>query len=83
MTALNLEIISAKGVIFKGECHMATVPSVDGEIGVMQAHEAVIAKLREGQITIHDDKENIIKQIEVSGGYAEVCDGNKLIVLLD
>lgn len=82
MTALNLEIISAKGAVFKGQCHMATVPSVDGEIGFMNDHESVMARLRKGQIIVQDDKQNIIQEVEVESGYAEMCN-NKLIVLLD
>jgi len=83
MSALNLEIISVQGIIFKGECNMAVVPSVNGDIGVMHGHEAVIAKLREGQITVYDDKQNILKQIEVEGGYAEMQGLDKLMVLVD
>lgn len=82
MSALNLEIISAKGPVFNGQCHLAIVPSVDGEIGFMSDHEAVMARLRKGQIIVQDEKHNTITEIEVDSGYAEMCD-NKLIVLLD
>ena len=83
MSELNLEIISAKGPIFVGECHMAVVPSVEGDIGIMKDHESVIAKLKEGKITIHDKQQNIIKEVEVQSGYAEMASADKLIVLLD
>ena len=82
MSALNLEIISAKGTVFNGQCHLTIVPSVDGEIGFMSDHEAVIARLRKGQVIVQDENQNTIKEIEVDSGYAEMCD-NKLIVLLD
>lgn len=83
MSKLNLEIISPEGVIFKGECYMAVVPSAAGEIGVMQNHEALIAALKEGQISIQDDKQNIIKTIDVKGGYAQMHANDKLLILLD
>jgi F0F1-type ATP synthase epsilon subunit len=83
MTQLNLEIISVSGVILKCECSMAVVPSVEGDIGVMLGHESIIAKLREGQISVYDDKQNIIKQIDILGGYAEMHDAKKLSVLVD
>jgi len=82
MSALNLEIISAQGAVFNGQCHMAIVPSVDGEIGFMSDHEAIMARLRKGQIIVQDDKLNTVKTVEVESGYAEMCN-NKLIVLLD
>ena len=61
MSKLNLEIISPTGVVFKGECQMAVVPSAAGEIGVMYGHESVIASLKDGCIAIYDEKENLIK----------------------
>jgi F-type H+-transporting ATPase subunit epsilon len=83
MSNLNLEIISVTGVVFKGQCNMAVVPSVEGDIGVMFGHESLIAKLREGQITIYDDKQNIVKQIDVKGGFAEMHAAETLSVLVD
>lgn len=83
MTNLNLEIISVYGIVFKGECNMAVVPSVEGDLGVMQGHESIITKLREGQITIFDDKQNVLHQIDVKGGYAEMHEASKLSVLID
>ena len=80
---LNLEIISLKGVVLKCDCNMAVVPSIEGELGIMYGHESVIAKLKIGQITVFDDKQNILKQIEVSGGYAEMHGADKLSVLID
>ena len=83
MANLNLEIISVQGVILKWQCDMVVVPSVEGEIGVMYGHESIIAKLKEGQISVYDDKQNIIKQIEITGGYAEMHGAEKLSVLVD
>lgn len=83
MTNLNLEVISVTGVVFKGQCDMAVIPSVEGDIGVMFGHESLITKLREGQITVYDDKQNIVKQIDVSGGFAEMHAAETLSVLVD
>ena len=83
MSNLKLEIISPEGVIFNGECHLAVAPSVSGDIGFMHGHEAVLALLKEGQITLFDDKQNIIKQIPVVSGTAAVDDSGKLLILVD
>lgn len=83
MANLNLEIISIHGIVFTGQCHMAVVPSVEGDLGVMYGHESIIAKLREGQVTVFDEKQNIVKQIEITGGYAEMHGAEKLSVLVD
>ncbi len=83
MSTLNIEIISVEGITFKGECAMAVVPSIEGDLGIMQNHEAVIAKLKAGHITIYDNSQNVVKQIEIAGGFAEMSGAGKLIVLID
>lgn len=79
---LKLEIISPAGEIFKGNCHMAVVPSELGDLGVMFEHEAVIVSLREGQVVVYDENQNIIKSVEVKSGFAEVQDGGKKLLVL-
>jgi len=83
MANLNLEITSPKGILFQGECFMTTIPSSEGEMGVMFGHESVVAVLKAGIITIYDDKQAIIKTIEINGGFAEVQNNKKLLVLVD
>lgn len=80
---LKIEIISPAGIVFEGQCFMATIPSVAGEIGVMQDHEAFVSALKQGKIIIFGDKQEIVKEIDVAGGFAEISDGQKLIVLID
>ncbi len=83
MANLNLEITSPKGILFQGECFMTTIPSSEGEMGVMFGHESVIAALKAGIITIYDDKQAIVKTIEINGGFSEVQNNKKLLVLVD
>ena len=83
MANLNLEITSPKGILFQGECFMTTIPSSEGEMGVMFGHESVVAALKAGIITIYDDKQTIVKTIEINGGFAEVQNNKKLLVLAD
>ena len=82
MTDLNLEIISPAGVLFKGHCHMATIPSVEGEMGVMAGHEAVIVNLKAGQVLVYDEKQNLVKSFDVVSGFAEQS-AEKLLVLVE
>jgi F-type H+-transporting ATPase subunit epsilon len=83
MSNLNLEITSPNGVLFKGECHLAVVPSQAGDIGVMHGHEAFIASLREGKIDIYDEKQNLVKSFDIQSGFAEMQGVEKLLVLVD
>ena len=79
---LQVEIISPSGYLFDGQCHLVSVPSVDGDIGVMFDHESVLARLREGKITIFDNQQNILKEFSIASGFAEMF-SNKLLILVD
>ncbi len=80
---LKIEIISPAGHIFEGACLMTIVPSVAGEIGVMEGHEAFVSALKEGKIVVYNEKQEAIKNLEIKGGFAEINDGKKLIILVD
>jgi F-type H+-transporting ATPase subunit epsilon len=83
MANLKLEIISPTGVLFKGECSIVTIPSAEGEMGVMYGHEAVIASLQEGKIQVFDASNAVVKTFDVKSGFAEMQGQEKLLVLLD
>ncbi len=83
MADLKLEIISPSGVLFKGECHLVVVPSVSGDLGVMRGHEIVIAALREGEVSIFDEKHNLLKSLPIASGFAKMQDEENLLVLVD
>ena len=79
---LKIEIISPTGVIFAADCSMSVIPSESGEIGVMKDHEAFVARLKAGKILVYDGQQ-IIKELEIEGGFAQIKDKNSLVVLLD
>ena len=83
ITMLKIEIISPAGVIFEGPCSLAVVPSAAGEIGVMEDHEAFVAQLKAGTVSVFNEKQELLKAIEVAGGFAEIHDGKMLKVLID
>ena len=83
MANLNLEIISLEGVVLECECHMVVVPAIEGDMGIMYGHESIISKLKEGQILVYDDKQNITNQFDIIGGYAEMHGEDRISVLID
>ena len=83
MPSLNLEIIAPTGVIFKGDCQMVVVPSADGEIGVMHGHEILVANLKDGQVVVYDEKDNVTETFDVKGGFVEVKNAGSVLVLVD
>lgn len=79
---LNVEIASPEGLLFKGLCHLAVIPAVSGEIGVMDIHESFITNLKDGEIKIVDDQQNLIKAFNIESGFAEM-QNSKLIILIN
>ena len=83
MSDLKIEIISIEGPVFIGSCTIAVVPSFSGDLGIMRGHEAIISTLREGDIQLYDNSQNIFKTIAVKGGFAEMQGEEKLLILID
>lgn len=80
--ALHIEIISPAGVLLDDYCYMATIPTTNGELGIMKNHESTLSRLKQGTINIYNDKNHIIKSFDITGGFAN-CVEDKLIVLVD
>ncbi len=80
---LKVEITSPSGVVFNGFCHLAVIPSVAGDLGVMLGHEIVVTNLREGEVVLFDDKNNEIKKFAVKSGFSKVQEDGSLLILID
>ena len=83
MADLKIEIISIEGPIFKGSCTIAVVPAISGDLGIMYGHEAIISNLRDGEIQLYDDSQNIFKTVIIKGGFAEMQGEEKLLILVN
>jgi F-type H+-transporting ATPase subunit epsilon len=83
MADLKIEIISIEGLIFKGSCTIAVVPAISGDLGIMHGHEAIISNLRDGEIQLYDDSQNIFKTVIIKGGFAEMQGEEKLLILVN
>ena len=83
MADLKIEIISIEGPIFKGSCTIAVVPAISGDLGIMYGHEAIISNLRDGEIQLYDDSQNIFKTVDIKGGFAEMQGEEKLLILVN
>ena len=77
---LHIEVACPEGMLFQGNCYLAVVPASSGEIGVMDNHESFLANLKEGEIKIFDNQNNLLKAIPVKSGFAEM-QNSKLIIL--
>lgn len=85
MSNLKVEIISPTGIIFQGECQIASIPTIDGDLGVMYNHEAFIAKLKEGEILLFNNSSQIAasNKFSIEGGFAKIESQGTLLILID
>ena len=71
MATVTFELVSPSQLLESSDVDMVLIPSVEGDMGVLPGHSAVIAKLRPGTIAIFE-KGKVIRRLFVSGGVAEV-----------
>ncbi|MDA2922168.1 hypothetical protein MYX07_02760 [Patescibacteria group bacterium AH-259-L07] len=74
----NLSIYTLEKTLFEDEVAIATVPSIDGELGILDHHTALITPLKKGVIKIKKkikperyEKEQI-QTIEIKKGFLEI-----------
>jgi ATP synthase F1 epsilon subunit len=73
----SIEIISPEKTILKSETREATIPSFEGQMGILKDHIPLITFLRPGIILIKDQEE---KKYYVEEGIVEFSN-NKLLIL--
>ena len=73
----TVEIISPEQSILKQETNEATIPSYEGQMGILKNHITLITFLRPGIITI---KTNVEKKFYVEEGTVEFSNNNLLIL---
>ena len=73
----TVEIISPDKSILKQETNEATIPSYEGQMGILKNHIPLITFLRPGIITI---KTNVEKKFYVEEGTVEFSNNNLLIL---
>jgi F-type H+-transporting ATPase subunit epsilon/F-type H+-transporting ATPase subunit delta len=74
----NIEIISPDNTILKQEAYQVTIPSFEGEMGILKDHIPLITFLRPGIIDIQ--KDNVNKRYFVEDGTVEFLKNNLLIL---
>lgn len=78
MAVLQLDVVTAEGQLFSGECDFVTAPGTDGQLTILPSHAALITSLAAGELTISQRGEK--RSLVVTGGFLEVLN-NEVIVL--
>lgn len=78
MARLQVEIVTAEGLIFSGETDTVTAPGADGQLTILPSHAPLITSLAEGDLKYMDNSEE--HHIALLGGFMEV-NSNRVTVL--
>jgi F-type H+-transporting ATPase subunit epsilon len=77
---ITLEIVTPEGVALSEEVNDVTAPSVDGEFGVLPGHRPLLAALKTGIVSYHQDGEQ--HRVAVGPGFVEVS-ADRTVLLTD
>ena len=80
MAQMQLKIVTPEKEIFSELVDMVTVPSADGELGILPHHVALMAKVVPGELRIH--KGGRTQYLAVGEGFMQIAN-NTLTVLTD
>ena len=78
--AFSLSVITPEKTVFEGSATSISVPSIDGEITVLQDHAPLIALLASGEMTVSDQTSQ--RHMAVHGGFVQVS-SNSVQILTD
>ena len=80
-TAFQLSILTPEKTVFEGDVEYVEVPGMEGYLGVLAHHAALVTGLAEGTLTVRK-MGGAVEKFAVSGGFFEVSN-NKATVLAD
>lgn len=83
---IRLQLITLSGTIFDKDVYEVLLPTLDGQIGVLQHHMPLISAATNGVISVRHEARDADDQMEffaTNGGVIEVREDNTLRVLVD
>lgn len=66
-----LKIVSPEAAILETNVEMAIIPGVDGDLGILPDHSALVSSLRAGEIVLYNGG-RVEQRLFVSGGFATI-----------
>lgn len=78
--SVKLTIVTPSQIAFEGDAHEVQLPGINGEMGVLPGHAALLTLARPGVVTVHDGANT--RRLLVGKGVAEVG-GSQVTLLVD
>lgn len=77
----SLKIIASNKVFYDGKCQKLTLPTIDGEKGVLTHHENMLIAISMGPLR-YTDEHGEEHPVEVGTGFAQIFN-NRVSILVD
>jgi F-type H+-transporting ATPase subunit epsilon len=77
---LNLEIVTPEKRVLSETVDSVTIPTTNGEVGILQNHSPLISSLKAGVLSY--TKGGAVERMVIAGGFVEVSQ-NKVSILAD
>ena len=78
---MKLEIVTAERLVYEDQVNSVVAPGIEGQLGILPHHAALLTTLQPGELTIRKDGEEDV-YMAISGGFLEVMN-NRVVVLAD
>jgi len=82
---IHFQLVALTGTKFDGDVYEVVIPTLDGDIGVLQDHMPLVSVAKTGAIAVRKESRDADRDLEyfaISGGVVEVSN-NTLRVLVD
>jgi F-type H+-transporting ATPase subunit epsilon len=80
MMAIKLQIVTPRGIAFKGEVDSVQAPGSQGEFGVLPGHIAFLTTLKAGNMNVFD--KDGVRRYSIGAGFAE-AGPDRVVVLTE
>ncbi len=70
MATLKLEIVTPEARIFEGQVDQVLLPGIEGDMGILPQHMAMVTELKAGELRITQNGE--VKVLAIGEGFAEI-----------
>jgi F-type H+-transporting ATPase subunit epsilon len=77
---IRLEIVTGERVVYDDEVDTVVAPGVEGELGILPRHAALMTTLQPGELRVRKEGQEVL--MAVSGGFMEVLP-YKVTILAD
>lgn len=80
---IDFKIAKPEGIVFEGDIEKITIPTMSGEITVLENHIPMVSVLGTGELLIYEKSNLEPVSISISGGVLEIRPNSKVYIMAD